>query len=103
MCSIFYPGEIFLENASCYRVIALHTRRSISTSPNSRERPLIMKTGSRMGYHRKRKREKEGGWMPCFMKKKDKSLLDVENVARSKQCLIGPAITKLSAGDLGAG
>ena len=23
--------------------------------------------------------------------------------ARSKQCLIGPAITKLSAGDLGAG
>ena len=28
MCSIFYPGEIFLENASCYRVIALHTRRT---------------------------------------------------------------------------
>ena len=33
-----------------------------------------------MGYHRKRKREKEGGRMQCFMKKKDKSLLDVENV-----------------------
>ena len=31
-----------------------------------------------MGYHRKRK--KEGGRMQCFMKKKDKSLLDVENV-----------------------
>ena len=29
MCSIFYPGEIALENASCYRVIALHTRRSV--------------------------------------------------------------------------
>ena len=37
-----------------------------------------------MGYHRKRKRERgrkrEGGRMQCFMKKKDKSLLDVENV-----------------------
>ena len=29
MCCIFDPGEIFLENASCYRVIALHTRRSV--------------------------------------------------------------------------
>ena len=31
MCSTFYPGEIFLENASgyIYRVIALHTRRSV--------------------------------------------------------------------------
>ena len=29
MCSIFYPGEIVLENASCYRVIALHTRQSV--------------------------------------------------------------------------
>ena len=27
----------------------------------------------------------------------------VTNQARSKQCLIGPAITKLSAGDMGAG
>ena len=26
----------------------------------------------------------------------------MEDQARSKQCLIGPAITKLSAGDLGA-
>ena len=34
MCSIFYPGEIFLENASCYRVIALHTRQSICVLPN---------------------------------------------------------------------
>ena len=34
MCSIFYPGEIFLENASCYRVIALHTRRSVCVLPN---------------------------------------------------------------------
>ena len=36
-----------------------------------------------MGYHKKvkeRKREKEEGRMQCFMKKKDKSLLDVENV-----------------------
>ena len=42
-----------------------------------------------MGYHRKRerqiqmdrKREKEGsGRMQCFMKKEDKSLIDVENV-----------------------
>ena len=28
---------------------------------------------------------------------------DPSTQARSKQCLIGPAITKLSAGDLGAG
>ena len=35
MCSIFYPGEIFLENASCYRVIALHTRRSVCVLPNN--------------------------------------------------------------------
>ena len=35
MCSIFYPGEIFLENASCYRVIALHTRRSVCVLPNT--------------------------------------------------------------------
>ena len=34
MCSIFYPGEIFLENASCYRVIALRTRRSVCVLPN---------------------------------------------------------------------
>ena len=34
MCSIFYPGDIFLENASCYRVIALHTRRSVCVLPN---------------------------------------------------------------------
>ena len=27
----------------------------------------------------------------------------IQYQARSKQCLIGPAITKLSAGDLGAG
>ena len=27
-----------------------------------------------------RKREKEGGRMQCFMKKEDKSLIDVENV-----------------------
>ena len=35
MCSIFYPGEIVLENASCYRVIALHTRRSVCVLPNT--------------------------------------------------------------------
>ena len=35
MCSIFYPGEIVLENASCYRVIALHTRRSVCVLPNN--------------------------------------------------------------------
>ena len=34
MCSIFYPGDIFLKNASCYRVIALHTRRSVCVLPN---------------------------------------------------------------------
>ena len=34
MCSIFYPGEIFLENASCYRVIAQHTRRSMCPTEN---------------------------------------------------------------------
>ena len=27
-----------------------------------------------------RKREKEGGRMQCFMKKEDKSLIDVDNV-----------------------
>ena len=27
-----------------------------------------------------RKREKEGGWIQCFMKNEDKSLTDVENV-----------------------
>ena len=32
--SIFYSGEIFLENASCYRVIALHTGRSVCVLPN---------------------------------------------------------------------
>ena len=37
-----------------------------------------MKTG--LGYHRKRKRDEEGGRMQCFAKKKDKSLLDVEHV-----------------------
>ena len=34
MCSTFYPGELFLENASCYRVMALHTRRSVCVLPN---------------------------------------------------------------------
>ena len=34
VCSTFYPGEIFLENASCYRVIALHTRRSVCVLRN---------------------------------------------------------------------
>ena len=33
MCSIFYPGEIFLENASYYRMITLHTRRSVCVLP----------------------------------------------------------------------
>ena len=31
------------------------------------------------------------------------NIFHMPNQARSKQCLIGPAITKLSAGDLGAG
>ena len=46
MCSIFYPGEIFLENASCYRVIALHTRRSVDSSrcPTEHCRPTTGKT-----------------------------------------------------------
>ena len=34
-----------------------------------------------MGYHRKRKREKEGGRMcTVFYEKEDKSMLDVETV-----------------------
>ena len=33
-----------------------------------------------MGYHRKTERENEGGMMRCFMKKENKSLIDVENV-----------------------
>ena len=35
-----------------------------------------------MGYHRKRETDgqKEGGRMQCFMKKEDKSLIDVEHV-----------------------
>ena len=27
-----------------------------------------------------RKREKEGGWMQCFKKKEDESLIDIDNV-----------------------
>ena len=32
-----------------------------------------------------RKREKEGGRMQCYMKKDDKSLIDVENVDTAAQ------------------
>ena len=35
-------------------------------------------------------------------KRREEDRLLIEPQARSKQCLIGPAITKLSAGDLGA-
>ena len=53
----------------------LDCKKKTSTSPNSRERSLIMKTG--WGTEREGKRE---GIVQCFMKTKDKSLLDVENV-----------------------
>ena len=49
-----------------------------------RERPLIRKTGcgttEREERQMGRKREKEGRRMQCFMKKEDKSLIDVEHV-----------------------
>ena len=51
-----------------------------------------------MGYHRKRRdkwaeREKEGGRMQFFMKKENKSLIDVENVETTVQAK-GAALTK---------
>ena len=45
-----------------------------------------------MGYHRKRetdgqKEGERGGRMQCFMKKEDKSLIDVENVeTKGERC-----------------
>ena len=42
-----------------------------------------------------------GGWQRIAMDMWD--MCYWHSQARSKQCLIGPAITKLSAGDLGAG
>ena len=55
----------------------LDCKKKTSTSPNSRERPLIMKTG---WGATERERVKEGGRMQSFMKKKYRSMLDVENV-----------------------
>ena len=52
-----------------------------STSPNHRERPLIRKTGwGTTERETDGQKEKKGGRMQCFMKKEDKSLIDVENV-----------------------
>ena len=47
-------------------VTTLDCKKKTSTSPNSRERPLIRKTG--------------WGTTDKFYEKEDKSLLDVENV-----------------------
>ena len=38
-----------------------------------------------------RKREKEGGRMQCFMKKEDKSLIDVENVETTRMRKVLPS------------
>ena len=64
----------------------LDCKKKTSTSPNSRERPLIVKTGWGTQEEKERKREKEGGRMHCFLKKKDKSRLDVENVETTVRC-----------------
>ena len=53
--------------------------------PNRRERPLIKKTGwgtTERERQMDRKRGKEGGGMQCFMKKEDKSLIDVDNTGK---------------------
>ena len=43
MCSTFYPGEIFLENASCYRVIALPTEHcTTGETPRARIRAKVV-------------------------------------------------------------
>ena len=58
---------------------------NINISANRKERPLIRETGWGTTERERerqmdRKREKGGGRMQCFMKKEDKSLIDVENV-----------------------
>ena len=70
MCSTFYPGEIFLENASCYRVIALHTRRSVCVLPNLVKllpgKPIgVNISEGKSGTERTKKRKKgELVWFP---------------------------------------
>ena len=58
----------------------LDCKKKTSTSPNSRERLLIMKTGWGTTESKRAKERERGREDAVFMKKKDKSLLDVENV-----------------------
>ena len=56
-----------------------------------------------MGNHRKRERQmdrKKRGRMQCFMKKKDTSLIDVENVLKSQVVLLQTAHSWANAGVL---
>ena len=54
----------------------LDCKKKTSTSPKRRERQLIRKTGWGT-TEREAKSEGEGGRMQCFMKKEDKSLIDI--------------------------
>ena len=64
-----------LDSERLSRERTLNCKKKTLASPNSRERPLIRKTGKRA-----RGRKREGGCSVRFMKMEDKSLLDVENV-----------------------
>ena len=80
-----------LDSECFYLKSTLDCKKKTSTSPNRRERSLISQTGwgitERKERQMVRKREKEGVRMQCFMKKKDKSLIDVENVeATDERC-----------------
>ena len=66
----------------CYIVTVMITRRR--HCPAAMERPLIKKTG--WGTTERERyictvREKEGMRIPCFMKKEDKSLIDLPSLS----------------------
>ena len=62
--------HLILNVCNCKKTV--DCKKETSTSADSREIPLIRKTGWGTA--------ERGGRMQCFMKKEDKSLLDVENV-----------------------
>ena len=72
----------------------LDCTKKTSTYPNRRERHLIRKTTERERERQMdRKREKEGGRMECFMKKEDKSLIEVENVVKYRRKVLPSELT----------
>ena len=64
-------------------------KKKTSTSPTCREIPLIKKTGwGTIERETDGQKEKEGGRMQCFMKKKDRSRIEnveTDNATRIKQ------------------